>query len=164
MTAISVLLCQHVAGPTVILDQHYDTQQGKAVPDSPYRTALVYPLKNNYVLFDGRLGHGVLDSTSAQPRMTLLINWWADKPQVNSSIGPCEIPSSGTYPSTRLVHVTLRLYALVAMQAMYTTAQAYTCIPEGLELLQVSPSDHDLVLSQLGLPLTLVFILWVAGH
>ena len=81
------------AGPTVILDQHYDTQQGKAVPDSPYRTALVYPLKNNYVLFDGRLGHGVLDSTSAQPRMTLLINWWADKPQVDSAIAPCEVPS-----------------------------------------------------------------------
>ena len=71
-----------IAGPTAIIDQQYDAQQRKAVPDTPSRTALVFPNKNNYVLFDGRLGHGVLGSSSQQPRMTMLINWWAEKPQV----------------------------------------------------------------------------------
>ena len=32
--------------------------------------------------FDGRLGHGVLDSAAAGRRMTLLVNWWTAKPQV----------------------------------------------------------------------------------
>ena len=74
--------CQLVAGPTAIVDQQYDAEQGKAVPDSPSRTALVFPSRNNYVLFDGKLGHGVLGSSSQKPRMTMLINWWAEKPQV----------------------------------------------------------------------------------
>ena len=70
------------AGPTAIIDQHFDVEQGRAVPDSPERTALIFPYKNQYVLFDGRLGHGVLGSSCKQPRMTMLINWWAEKPQV----------------------------------------------------------------------------------
>ena len=73
-----------LAGPTAVVDQHFDVEQGRAVPDSPERTALIFPYKNQYVLFDGRLGHGVLGSSSKQPRMTMLINWWADKPQVRS--------------------------------------------------------------------------------
>lgn len=71
------------AGPTAVIDQQFDAEQGKAVPDSPGRTALIFPCRNNYVLFDGRLGHGVLGSSSKKPRMTMLINWWAEKPQVN---------------------------------------------------------------------------------
>ena len=70
------------AGPTAVIDQQFDAEQGKAVPDSPGRTALIFPCRNNYVLFDGRLGHGVLGSSSKKPRMTMLINWWAEKPQV----------------------------------------------------------------------------------
>ena len=70
------------AGPTAIIDQQFDAEQGRAVPDSPSRTALIFPSKNNYVLFDGRLGHGVLGSSSKKPRMTMLINWWVEKPQV----------------------------------------------------------------------------------
>lgn len=71
------------AGPTAVVDQQFDAEQGKAVPDSPGRTALIFPCRNNYVLFDGRLGHGVLGSSSKKPRMTMLINWWAEKPQVD---------------------------------------------------------------------------------
>ena len=69
-----------------MVDQHFDVEQGRAVPDSPERTALIFPYKNQYVLFDGRLGHGVLGSSSKQPRTTMLINWWADKPQVRSTL------------------------------------------------------------------------------
>ncbi len=70
------------AGPAAVIDQQFDAEQGKAVPDSPGRTALIFPCRNNYVLFNGRLGHGVLGSSSNKPRMTMLINWWAEKPQV----------------------------------------------------------------------------------
>ena len=68
-----------------MVDQLFDSEQSKAVPDSPEKTALVFPYTNQYMLFDGRLGHGVLGSSSKQPRMTMLVNWWAEKPQVQSS-------------------------------------------------------------------------------
>ena len=77
------------AGPTAIIDQQYNAVQQRALPDSPSRTALVFPSRNNYVLFDGRLGHGVLGSSSQKPRMTMLINWWADKPQVLLHMTSC---------------------------------------------------------------------------
>ncbi|DBA95851.1 TPA: hypothetical protein ACH3X1_001397 [Trebouxia sp. C0004] len=77
-------------GPTAVIDQQFDAEQGKAVPDSPGRTALIFPCRNNYVLFDGRLGHGVLGSSSKKPRMTMLINWWAEKPQDVNAI-PAEV-------------------------------------------------------------------------
>lgn len=67
-----------------MVDQLFDLEQSKAVPDNPEKTALVFPYKNQYMLFDGRLGHGVLGSSSKQPRMTMLVNWWAEKPQVHS--------------------------------------------------------------------------------
>ena len=73
-----------LAGPTAVIDQLFDAEQGRAVPSSPERTALIFPYKNQYVLFDGRLGHGVLGSSSKQPRVTMLINWWTEKPQVHS--------------------------------------------------------------------------------
>ena len=69
-----------------MIDQLFDAEQGKAVPDSPEKTALIFPYKNQYVLFDGRLGHGVLGSSSKQPRVTMLINWWAEKPQVHAKL------------------------------------------------------------------------------
>ncbi|KAL0025106.1 hypothetical protein WJX79_010787 [Trebouxia sp. C0005] len=78
-------------GPTAVIDQQFDAEQGKAVPDSPARTALIFPCRNNYVLFDGRLGHGVLGSSSKKPRMTMLINWWAEKPQ-DVNVIPAELP------------------------------------------------------------------------
>ena len=71
-----------------MIDQLFDAEQGKAVPDSPERTALVFPFKNQYMLFDGCLGHGVLGSSSKQPRMTMLVNWWTEKPQVLSKLTP----------------------------------------------------------------------------
>jgi hypothetical protein len=70
------------AAPTVILDQVFDQQQGCPVPDAPSSSMLVWPLKGNYCLFDGQLGHGVLDSCSSSIRATLLVNWWTGCPQV----------------------------------------------------------------------------------
>lgn len=68
------------AGPTVVVDQQH-CSSGQA-GDSPRRSLLVYPRKNNFLIFDSRLGHGVLDTLSGSTRMTLLINWWHHKPMV----------------------------------------------------------------------------------
>jgi hypothetical protein len=47
---------------------------------------LVWPLKGTYCLFDGRLGHGVLDSCSSSTRATLLVNWWTQCPLVRACV------------------------------------------------------------------------------
>ena len=52
------------------------------MPDTPQRSLLIYPRRGQLAVFDGRLGHGVLGSSSREQRVTLLINWWAHKPQV----------------------------------------------------------------------------------
>jgi hypothetical protein len=69
----------------VVLDQVYDAVAGCPVPEDPCRCALVYPQAGLYALFDGRLGHGVLDSTSGTQRVTLLINWWREAPRVGAA-------------------------------------------------------------------------------
>lgn len=71
------------AGPTVVVDQqHCSSAQREG---TPRRSLLAYPRRNNFLLFDGRLGHGVLDTLSGDLRMTLLINWWHHKPMVSWS-------------------------------------------------------------------------------
>lgn len=68
------------AGPTVVVDQQHCSS---AQPEgTPRRSLLAYPRRNNFLLFDGRLGHGVLDTLSGDLRMTLLVNWWHHKPLV----------------------------------------------------------------------------------
>ena len=49
---------------------------------TPRRSLLAYPRQNSLLLFDGRLGHGVLNTLRGGARMTLLINWWHHKPKV----------------------------------------------------------------------------------
>uniref|UniRef100_A0A1D2A7B2 Uncharacterized protein n=2 Tax=Auxenochlorella protothecoides TaxID=3075 RepID=A0A1D2A7B2_AUXPR len=69
-------------GPTVILDQRFDAELGAVTPPSPAWSTLSFPLAGNYCLFDGALGHGVLDAgDEAEMRATLLINWWQHRPE-----------------------------------------------------------------------------------
>jgi hypothetical protein len=70
------------AAPTVILQQVNDTELCTSVPESAAASVLVWPQRGSYCLFDGRLAHGVLDSCSSSLRATLLVNWWAQRPQV----------------------------------------------------------------------------------
>ena len=67
--------------PTVVTDQRYDYEEGCAVPDNPTSSTLVFPGSNSYCLFDGSLGHGVLDCGRQEERATLLVNWWKRKPE-----------------------------------------------------------------------------------
>ncbi|KAL6777699.1 hypothetical protein ACKKBG_A15310 [Auxenochlorella protothecoides x Auxenochlorella symbiontica] len=69
-------------GPTVILDQRFDAELGAVTPPSPAWSTLSFPLAGNYCIFDGALGHGVLDAgDEAEMRATLLINWWQHRPE-----------------------------------------------------------------------------------
>lgn len=67
--------------PTVITDQRFDQDAGCTVPENPTCSTLAFPLENSYCIFDGQLGHGVLDCGHTQRRDTLLVNWWVEKPQ-----------------------------------------------------------------------------------
>ncbi|KAK9841653.1 hypothetical protein WJX74_009543 [Apatococcus lobatus] len=68
-------------GPSVIVDQAFDPDEGEAVPEMPVQSMLIYPETGLYCIFDGKLAHGVLESTSQQDRATLLVNWWTAQPQ-----------------------------------------------------------------------------------
>ncbi len=71
--------------PTVVTDQRFDAAAGRPAPEDPTRSALVFPEAGAYCVFDGALGHGVLEAGGAARRATLLVNWWAARP---SALGP----------------------------------------------------------------------------
>jgi hypothetical protein len=66
--------------PLVLTDQVFDCELGSPTPTDPTTSTLIFPIENSYCIFDGRLGHGVLDSAVTSRRVTLLVNWWALKP------------------------------------------------------------------------------------
>ncbi|GAB4814754.1 hypothetical protein N2152v2_001800 [Parachlorella kessleri] len=67
--------------PTVIVNQRYNREEQYAYPDHPDHSTLVFPAANCYCLFDGGLGHGVLDCGHNEVRTTFLVNWWAQQPE-----------------------------------------------------------------------------------
>jgi hypothetical protein len=75
-TCVPCLCLTALTAPTVILDQTYDKEAGRPVPPAPTSAVLVWPRAGSYTVFDGRLGHGVLDCCGEALRVTLLINWW----------------------------------------------------------------------------------------
>ncbi len=70
-----------VQAPTVVIDQMYDQVTQSTVPENPTYSTFVIPRENCYCVFDGRTGHGVLESASKERRATLLVNWWQVKPE-----------------------------------------------------------------------------------
>ena len=82
----TVTYLSDIGAPTMILNQ--TTPDGnREIPDIPEEAYLVYPKSNNHLLFNGNLQHGVISSaasrtssTSIKKRVTLLINWWCEKP------------------------------------------------------------------------------------
>lgn len=73
---------QPLQSPTVINDQYFDQTQKKTVPEDPTCSTFVFPFRNSYCVFDGRLGHGVIDSRNTDRRITMLVNWWKERPQL----------------------------------------------------------------------------------
>jgi hypothetical protein len=78
----------------MILDQRFDSETCETVPQDPTDCVLVFPEAKNFLVFEGNLGHGVLESVSSDERMTLLVNWWTSQPQVCSLLvaEECEKP------------------------------------------------------------------------
>jgi len=70
-----------VQSATVVTNQRFDHETGRMAPSDPTTSTLVFPRANTYCVFDGRLGHGVLDCGHDGRRVTFLINWWKKKPQ-----------------------------------------------------------------------------------
>lgn len=80
LTSSSSESSQAPQAPLVLTDQVFDSEIGAPEPADPMTSTLVFPVENSYCIFDGRLGHGVLDSGLTSRRVTLLVNWWAHKP------------------------------------------------------------------------------------
>jgi len=69
-------------GATMVLDQAYDQAAGAAVPETSTRCLLAWPVAGSALVFDGNLAHGVTDSANLKDtRRTLLVNWWAARPE-----------------------------------------------------------------------------------
>lgn len=69
----------------MIVNQRFDQEEGCTYPDNPEHSTLVFPTANHYCLFDGGLGHGVLECSHNDVRATFLVNWWEQRPQVRRS-------------------------------------------------------------------------------
>lgn len=73
---------QFRAAPTVVCAQQYDNENKATVPADPTSSVVVFPQRDNVLVFDGSLAHGVVHGPPSGTRMTLLINWWEQHPQV----------------------------------------------------------------------------------
>lgn len=79
-----------VQGPTVVMRQRFDNDRRCTVPEDPDACCIVWPMRGRYLVFDGGLGHGVLDSVGQSKRITLLVNWWqGPPPQVCCALHGC---------------------------------------------------------------------------
>ena len=101
------------AGPSVVVDQAFDQEEGKAVPDTPVRSMVIYPETGLYCIFDGKLAHGVLESTSRQDRATLLVNWWTSQPEVLHTAAVCIVNADQPMHSWRCLAGSSHLWQAV---------------------------------------------------
>lgn len=77
---ISVLYLGNAGGPTVFVNA---TPSRIAAPTSGYAVA---PRPGRFAVFPGTMLHGVLPTRpSVSPRLTMLINWWREKPRMESA-------------------------------------------------------------------------------
>ena len=51
-------------GATLVMEQRFDAEAQRGVPEPSRRDVLVWPSPNALLVFDGELAHGVLDSAS----------------------------------------------------------------------------------------------------
>lgn len=85
-------------GATAITDQVYDHTHKRPMPDPPTQLLLVFPEAGNFCIFDGRLGHGVLDTSLIAGRQTFLINFWETRPQAIERVTPAHVEEFGFSP------------------------------------------------------------------
>lgn len=93
----SVLYLSETGGPTAVFDQR---KAGFTLaPPLPVSAHVAFPQPGRFLMFSGELLHGVLHAASSvweptekQPRRTLLINWWREKPVGASPACPRTLP------------------------------------------------------------------------
>ena len=81
-TESTVTYLGDAGGPTFIVNRTTPDGNG-ADPLLPRRATAVYPRRNRHVVFRGNLAHGVagdLSHSTSGKRITLLVNWWQEKP------------------------------------------------------------------------------------
>jgi hypothetical protein len=87
----SVLFLNRVRGGHLAVTDQRPGPHGEPRPRSPGALQTVAPAPNRYVVFDGRLFHGVLDAAGRTPgrklagargqlRVTLVVNFWERRP------------------------------------------------------------------------------------
>ncbi len=81
----SVFYFNEYGGETVVVDQILDPISLKLSPEFPTHQIKIKPKGNSFFVFPGELYHGVLSSDIPQTernklRVTLLVNWWKNKP------------------------------------------------------------------------------------
>lgn len=81
--------------PTVVLQQRFDAASRRPVPADPPACVLSFPRSANFLVFDGELGHGVLDAVTPGKRATLLVNWWRHRPQAINTISLADLETRG---------------------------------------------------------------------
>jgi len=103
----SVLFLNRVRGGVLAVTRQAPDPRNPAMVPLPLEADLVAPRPNRFVMFDGRLTHGVLDARNAIPtsrlrrrgelRLTLVMNAWARR--------PTDVPTfeeAGAYAALRL--------------------------------------------------------------
>lgn len=121
---------QFRAAPTVVCAQRYQNESKTAVPEDPGASAMVFPHRDNVLVFDGSLAHGVVHGPPSGTRMTLLINWWEQHPQVRVFLrhpGNCRASASA---SVRDPYARPQCYSkrVVHQQCSIQLERRYICI------------------------------------
>ena len=139
--------------PTVINDQIFDQKLNRPTPHNPTRSSFVFPLRNTYCLFDGRLGHGVVDSRNTDKRVTLLVNWWTNRPKlvqrhkkIEYRIHENAIESSTKAGSQKMMHhANLHVSMLDVSPRDVDEEQGYATIDDVLKRRDIKPHPGTIV-------------------
>lgn len=142
----TVTYLSDVGAPTLIFNM--TTPDGNIeIPAIPDEGVLSYPKENRHILFRGNLQHGVVGSASTRSsaasikkRVTLLINWWAEKPIEPNTV----LLSDDLAQKMGLLHFDSKTGLPVGVQQHNSQTQKHVVDIHGNEpILEFSSSDYD---------------------
>ena len=76
----TVLFLGAVQGGQLAVTEQVPGPRGRPLPAEPRRLETVSPRPNRYALFRGDRWHGVLPLGGSRMRVTLVVNYWAQRP------------------------------------------------------------------------------------
>lgn len=126
-----------------MVDQVFDAKLSCAAPATPSRSALVFPKQNAYLLFDGRLGHGVLGNFHPGKRATMLVNWWQHQPEVYDQWGRQQYSPLHVVPFLQFLNA-LHCVTLAVRQGIERINQAQAAsLPSGVSSNLLQHADRS---------------------